>query len=107
MNLTNYKIICKDFSYRGKHFVFLYYPEIKQYGAVPFENIAEDGSMIHSMNGLQLHLSDTVSDLIVNVKYAKDIEYYKSHGLTFAQAICKAMNVEYKAEFEKMFSKFD
>lgn len=93
------KVCTHDYFYRDKHFVLCYFPELNQYGAIPFENI-EDGHLKHPMNGLQLRLSAHLKDTIKLINYHLDVQYYKSQGMTSAQAQCKVLGIPYKPELE-------
>ena len=94
------KSIVREYKYRGRSFTII--KKDGFYLAIEDKYIT-DGKMNTSLNGLQMRASEKLEQCIDAVNKSCDIEYYKSQGMSKAEAFAKAFNLPIEA-VEKAFA---
>ena len=97
------RTICKDFSYRDRHYSIVY--DGKHYMTVDHKFIGADGRLTKELRYNDgLHTSEDLDQCIRVTKNELDVLYYESQGMTRAQAFVKVFP-EISIEIaEKLFS---
>ena len=106
--ITRLDIRCRNYHYKGTDWLLAYAPECERFVAINFKYLERSDSdalkLTQPLNGLQMHLSPDMSSLMKSVNDEVDLDELLAAGLTKAQAICKLMGIEYKAELEALLS---
>lgn len=104
MKITMVKVITRHFLYKGRDFAIVYLPQAEKYGAIENSNITEEGKLRKEMNGIQMHLNETVEDVIASVKQTADIDELIAAGYTKARAIATVFGFAYTPELESILN---
>ena len=87
------KTVTRDFYYRGEHFTIVY--DGKYYMTVNHKLIGDDGHPIRTLTWADgLCPGATIQDTIEQCRNRLDVAYYMSQGMSRADAIAKALNLD-------------
>ena len=104
MEITVVNVITNHYIYKGRDFMIVYLPQVEKYGAIESSNVTDDGKLLKKMNGLQMHLNETVKDTIESIMRAADIDELISAGYTKAKAMATVFGITYTPELEKILN---